>query len=75
MRLLEKEGIMATAALNLASLLEDIPRGAWVAVSEDRQHVVAYGADMRDVLMRAREMGEKNPIIMRVPETPNSLLL
>ena len=66
---------MAAVALNLAALLKDVPRGAWVAISEDRQSVVTYGPDMRDVLEKARQMGEPNAIIVRVPETAGSLLL
>jgi hypothetical protein len=70
-----REDAMAAGTLNLAALLKDIPRGAWVAISSDRQRVVSYGADMRDVLKKANDKGEPNPIIMRVPQAAGALLL
>jgi len=33
---------------DFATLLKNIPPGAWVAISDDEQRVVAYAADMRD---------------------------
>jgi Family of unknown function (DUF5678) len=70
-----KDSMAAAAAFNFGSLLKDIPRGAWVAISTDRKKVIAYGADMRKVLEKAKEKGEPNPIIMRVPQAPGALLL
>ena len=52
-----------------------IPRGAWVAVSSDGERVIAYGAELRDVIDEARKKGEADPIIARVPETTSALLL
>jgi hypothetical protein len=61
--------------LDLATLLKDIPRGAWVAISEDGKRVTAYGSDMRSVLKEAKEKGESNPTIFRVAEAASALLL
>jgi hypothetical protein len=36
---------------------------------------VAYGADMREVLEEARELGEQDPIIFRIPESESALIL
>ncbi len=67
---------MATLpALDLEKLLRDVPRGAWVAISEDKEEVITYGADMRTVLEEARKMGEKDPLITRVPESNTTLVL
>ena len=66
---------MATAVLDLAALLKDVPRGAWVAISEDRKRLIASGSDMRLVLEEAKKSGENNPIIMRVPQAAGALLL
>ena len=60
-------------ALNLSKILEGVPRGAWVAISEENQTVVAYGSDMRAVLKEAKDKGEPDPLITRVPEQ-NTLL-
>jgi Family of unknown function (DUF5678) len=61
--------------LDLATLLKDIPRGAWVAISEDGKAVINYGADMRTVLEEAKEKGEPNPTILRVAEAASALML
>lgn len=67
---------MATLpALDLARVLRGVPRGAWVAISEGTEEVIAYGADMRTVLEDARNKGEKDPIITRVPESNTALIL
>jgi len=66
---------MAILAINFPDLLKDIPRGAWVAVSSDQARVIAFGADMRDVLQEARSKGEPDPIILRVPESGSTLIL
>ena len=65
---------MAPAAINFDDLLKGIPKGAWVAVSEDQVRVVEFGFDMREVLEKARAKGERNPIMMRVPESTNALI-
>ncbi len=52
-----------------------IPPGAWVAISEEPEEVVAYGADMRTVLEEARSKGEKDPLITRVPQSSTTLVL
>lgn len=63
-------------ALDLAELLKDVPRGAWVAISVNNgARVIAYGSDINRVLADARLKGESDPIIMRVPETSTSLML
>jgi len=66
---------MATLTMNFQELLKGIPRGAWVAVASDQKRVVAYGAEMRKVLEDARELGEQDPIIFRVPESESALIL
>ncbi len=72
------EEIMSAAAmpaLDFTELLKDIPRGAWVAISEANNRVVSYGSDVNKVLMDAKSQGEADPIILRVPETSTSLML
>jgi hypothetical protein len=59
---------MATAVVNLTGLLKGIPSGAWVAISEEQNRVVAYGADAQTVANKAKEEGEEHPLIVRVPE-------
>jgi len=63
------------SAIDLPSLLKDVPRGAWEAISSDRQRVVAYGFDMRKVLTDAKDHGEAAPILTRVPESAMAVML
>lgn len=67
---------MPTApALDFRSLLEGIPRGAWVALSAHHERVLAFGAELAAVVAEARAKGEQNPVITRVPETASALML
>ena len=64
---------MAAVAINLSEILKDIPAGAWAALEQYR--VVAYGADMQQVLAEARRHGVSNPLIVRVPEPQQTIFL
>ena len=63
------------AVEQLPRLLENIPKGAWVALSHEENRVLAYGAEFQEVLRKARETGEKDPVVIRVPQTDGSALL
>jgi hypothetical protein len=64
---------MATAVLDLAGLLEGIPCGAWVAISERSNTVLAYGPDAQEVLREAKEQAESHPLLVRVPDRQSSM--
>jgi hypothetical protein len=66
---------MAGLAIDFGLLLKGIPRGAWVAISRDQTRVLNFGADVREVLDAARNAGEEDPIIVRVPESDSALIL
>jgi tRNA A37 threonylcarbamoyladenosine synthetase subunit TsaC/SUA5/YrdC len=59
---------MTTAVADLSDLLKGIPSGAWVAISESKNAVMAYGPDAQEVLREAKERGEEHPLILRVPD-------
>ena len=59
---------MATAILDTSALLTGIPAGAWVAISEKLNKVLAWGADPQEVLVEAQGKGEDSPLITRVPD-------
>jgi uncharacterized protein DUF5678 len=63
------------AAQDVSKLLVDIPKGAWVALSSDQQRVVAYAAELQDAIEKAKESGESEPIVLRVPEAEATTLL
>ena len=62
---------MAAAAINFSDILKGVPPGAWVAVWNYR--VLAYGADMQQVLAEARRKGVEHPVILKVPDRPETL--
>jgi hypothetical protein len=59
---------------DLTQLLAGVPKGAWVALSQEQDRVVAFDADIEEAMKKAKASGEKNPIILRVPETESVLL-
>lgn len=64
---------MVAAAINLNAILKGIPAGAWVAVEQSR--VIAYGADVQQVLAEARSKGSREPLIVKVPDRQENLFL
>ncbi|MFZ3214889.1 MAG: hypothetical protein WA192_02410 [Candidatus Acidiferrales bacterium] len=62
------------AVNDISKLLVSVPKGAWVALSSDESRVVAFAAELQDALAKAKELGEPNPVVMRVPEEGNSTL-
>ncbi len=62
------------AVKDVSKLLADVPRGAWVALSKDEERVIAYAAELQEVLQKAKEAGENDPIVTRVPEVDGTTL-
>lgn len=62
-------------AKDISKLLSGVPRGAWVALSSDEERLIVYAADLAEVVKRAKELGEPDPVIIRVPENPSSLVV
>lgn len=60
---------------DFSGLLDGIPKGAWVALSQDESRVVTYAAELQEVLRTAREAGEDSPVILRVPEADGATLI
>ena len=63
------------AVRDFSSLLAPIPKGSWVAISHDEQRIVAFAASLEEAVRKAKEVGEPDPIVIRVPETDAGLLL
>lgn len=55
---------------DFGKLLQGVPPGAWVAISLNEDRVLAYSAEMKDAVRKAQELGERTPIIVRVPQSP-----
>jgi hypothetical protein len=63
------------ALKDFSGILAGIPKGAWVALSNDEQKVVAYAAELQEALRMAKDAGESHPIVLRVPEGNANTLL
>ncbi len=50
-------------------LLREAKPNSWVAFSEDESKVVAYGDTYSEVVQAAENVGEKEPVIVKVPTT------
>jgi hypothetical protein len=44
-------------------------KGQWVALKKDEETVIASGPSLKEAAERAKELGYRRPILMRVPET------
>lgn len=60
---------------DVTKLLADVPKGAWVALSNNEDRVIAYAVELQEVLRKAKEAGESDPIITRVLEAETATLL
>lgn len=63
------------AVKDISKLLAGVPKGAWVALSKDQERVIAYAAELQELLRKAKEAGEDDPIITRVPEAETATLI
>ncbi len=63
------------AVKDVSKLLVGIPKGAWVALSKDEDKVIAYAAELQEAIKKAKELGENDPVVVRVPESDGSTLL
>jgi hypothetical protein len=55
--------------------LQAAPPGGWVAFSADEVRVVAYGESYDEVVAKAEEVGEPDPVVMKVPPSWSTLVL
>ena len=61
--------------MRYAALVKGLPAGAWVAISERTNEVIAYAAELQTAIDKAREGGENDPLIVRVPDQAVTLFL
>lgn len=48
--------------------LRAAPPDGWAAFSSDEQSVVAYGRTYEEVIAKAEENGESDPVLVKVPK-------
>ena len=44
------------------------PRNGWAAFSKDESQFVTYGDNYEDVVTKANEKGEDDPVLVKIPE-------
>jgi hypothetical protein len=64
---------MSTLEFTLTETVKDVPPGAWAAVWNDA--VIAFGADLQQVLAEARAKGASEPLIVKIPERAGLIFL
>jgi hypothetical protein len=63
------------AVKDISRLIAGLPKGAWLALSADEERVVAYSAELQEAIQKAKEAGENNPVVLRVPEAGASTVI
>jgi len=66
---------LATSITDLPELLKGFPPGAWVAISESQNRALAFGIDAQTVHDEAQQMGEVQPLMVRVPDQALAMFL
>ena len=47
-------------------------KGLWVALADDELTVLSSGQKLSEVILKAKKKGNKDPIMMRVPDNMNA---
>ena len=63
----------AVKTLNEA-LLGGIAPGMWVAISADQERVFGFGSTVEEAIQKAKENGQENPYVIRVPTEHSALI-
>jgi hypothetical protein len=58
-----------------AELFANIRPGLWVAISPDQDRVICTAKTLEEVERKAKEQGEEDPFVMRVPDDNSALIL
>ena len=54
-------------ATDFTTILKDAPVGEWIALSSDELRIVATAKTLESAINSARELGEDDPVMMKVP--------
>lgn len=54
-------------ATDFTTILKDAPVGEWIALSSDERRIVATAKTLESAINSAHELGEKDPVMMKVP--------
>ena len=56
-------------------ILREAKPNSWVAFSSDESKAVAYGETYSDVVRAAEELGENDPVMVKVPDNWSSRVI
>jgi hypothetical protein len=70
-----RKEVLMLAAKDVSKLLVGVPKGAWVALSKDEERLVAYADELQDAIQKAKDAGEPDPVVIRVPESDTATLI
>jgi len=62
------------APLDFTTILKDAPVGDWIALSNGQDRIVATGKTLAQAVDNARELGENEPVVMKVPPVSTLIL-
>jgi hypothetical protein len=54
---------------DFTSILKDAPAGEWIALSHDEDRIVATSPDLENAIALAKDCGEAEPVLLKVPST------
>ncbi len=66
--------LMSAADGDFTEILKDAPQGEWIALASDESRIVATSPEFSIALAAARNLGEEDPVMMKLPP-PYSLVL
>jgi hypothetical protein len=53
--------------IDLTEALKDAPAGEWIALSKGDNRIVGTGKTIEEALQKARQSGNDDPVVMKVP--------
>lgn len=60
--------------IDMVSVLKDAPLGEWICLNFERNRVVSHAPNLQDAIAAANELGENQPVVLKVPP-PHMLIL
>ena len=61
---MDRENMTTT---DFTTILKDAPVGQWIALSSAEDRIVATAVSLSDAMELARQRGEEQPVMMKVP--------
>lgn len=58
---------VAMSPRDFSDVLKGAPAGEWIALTSNKEKMIAYGKTVEEVLAKAKELGVENPFLLRMP--------